>query len=185
MLVSDDEEALAKALFWATQARDPAPWYQHSEMGYNYRMSNICAAIGRGQMRVLEDRVRARREVFRRYQEAFRDIEGVGFMPDAGYGRCNRWLTVMTVDPVVTGIRPLDIISALERENIEARPVWKPMHLQPLFKGCRYFEHEDRVSVSDRLFETGVCLPSGSNLTAEEQSRVIGILRNLFWSKRR
>lgn len=178
MLVSADEEALQKALFWATQARDPAPWYQHSEMGYNYRMSNIVAAIGRGQLRVLDERVQAHRAVFQRYQKALGDIPGVGFMPEASYGRCNRWLTVMTLDPEVCKVEPMQIIEALAAENIESRPVWKPMHLQPLFAGCKYFTHGDGESIADKLFATGVCLPSGSSMTAEEQQRVIEVVRN-------
>ena len=180
MLVSEDEEALKKALFWATQARDEAPWYQHSEMGYNYRMSNIAAGIGRGQLRVLDERVQARREVFQRYEEGLGDLAGVEFMPEASFGRANRWLTVMTLDPVVCPAASMDIIRALEVENIESRPVWKPMHLQPLFAGCRYFTHGEEESVSDRLFQQGVCLPSGSSLTEEEQERVIRCVRGLL-----
>ena len=180
MLVSEDEEALKKALFWATQARDEAPWYQHSEMGYNYRMSNIAAGIGRGQLRVLDERVQARREVFQRYEEGLGDLAGVEFMPEASFGRANRWLTVMTLDPAVCSAAPMDIIQALEAENIESRPVWKPMHLQPLFAGCRYFIHGEEESVSDRLFQQGVCLPSGSSLTEEEQERVIRCVRGLL-----
>jgi pyridoxal phosphate-dependent aminotransferase EpsN len=176
MLLSDDKEALEKALFWATQARDPAPWYQHSEMGFNYRMSNVVAGIGRGQIKVLDERVKARRAVFERYQKAISDVAGVGFMPEASYGLCNRWLTVMTLDPAVTSVKPMDIMNALADENIESRPVWKPMHLQPLFAGCKYFTHEDSESVGDRLFASGVCLPSGSSLTVEEQQRVIEVI---------
>jgi len=178
MLLSDDTEALEKALFWATQARDKAPWYQHSEMGYNYRISNIVAAIGRGQLTVLDERVKARREVFQRYKEALGDIPGVGFMPEASYGQANRWLTVMTLDPAQTTVTPMQIIEALEEENIEARPVWKPMHLQPLFAGCMYFIHEDDVSISDQLFARGVCLPSGSNLSLDDQQRVIQVIKH-------
>lgn len=177
MLLSDDTEALEKALFWATQARDKAPWYQHSEMGYNYRISNIVAAIGRGQLTVLDERVKARREVFQRYKEALGDIPGVGFMPEASYGQANRWLTVMTLDSNYTSITPMQIIKTLEAENIEARPVWKPMHLQPLFAGCMYFTHEEGISISDQLFNSGVCLPSGSSLSIDDQQRVIQIIR--------
>ena len=176
MLVGADEEALKKALFWATQARDPAPWYQHSEMGYNYRMSNIVAAIGRGQLQVIDERVDAHRAVFERYQEALGDIPGVRFMPEASYGRCNRWLTVMTLDPEICKVQPMQIINALTAENIESRPVWKPMHLQPLFAGCKYFTHGDGESIADRLFATGVCLPSGSSMTEGEQQRVIEVV---------
>lgn len=180
MLVSDDEEALKKALFWATQARDPAPWYQHSEIGYNYRMSNIVAAIGRGQLEVLDERVKAHRAVFERYQEALGDIPGIGFMPEASFGKSNRWLTVMTMDPSVCKVKPLQVIEALADENIESRPVWKPMHLQPLFAGCKYFTHGDKESIADRLFESGLCLPSGSSMTEEEQQRVIRVVRGVL-----
>jgi len=177
MLLSDDEEAIAKARFWATQARDKALWYQHSEMGYNYRMSNILAGIGRGQLRVLEERVEARRRVFLRYQEMLGDIEGVSFMPEASFGRCNRWLTVMVLDREKVGVSPVELVCRLEEENIEARPVWKPMHLQPLFADCMYFTHEEGISISDQLFNSGVCLPSGSSLSIDDQQRVIQIIR--------
>jgi len=180
MLLSDDVEALEKALFWATQARDPAPWYHHSEMGYNYRMSNIVAGIGRGQLTVLDDRVKARREVFEHYKKALGDIPGVGFMPEANYGQANRWLTVMTLESTQTSTTPMQIIEALEAENIESRPVWKPMHLQPLFAGCKYFTHGDKESIADRLFESGLCLPSGSSMTEEEQQRVIRVVRGVL-----
>jgi pyridoxal phosphate-dependent aminotransferase EpsN len=177
MLVSDDAEALEKALFWAIQARDPAPWYQHTEMGFNYRMSNIVAAIGRGQLKVLDQRVQARREIFRRYEAALSGIEGISFMPEMASGRANRWLTVMLVDPVVCGVGVMEIIKALESENIESRPVWKPMHRQPLFAGCQYFTHGEEESVSDRLFEQGICLPSGSSLSQADQERVIRTIK--------
>lgn len=180
MLVSDDEEAMAKALFWATQARDPAPWYQHSELGYNYRMSNIVAAIGRAQLQVLSQRVEARQAVFARYQQALADLPGLELMPEAVAGQCNRWLTVMTIDPTLTGVGPRQVIEALEAENIESRPVWKPMHLQPLFAGARYFTHYEEESLVDGLFNNGVCLPSGSAMTAEEQFRVIEVLKQLW-----
>jgi pyridoxal phosphate-dependent aminotransferase EpsN len=173
MLVSDNEEALKKALYWATQARDPAPGYQHSEMGYNYRMSNILAAIGRGQIRVLDQRVEARHRVFQRYCNALSSIAGVSFIPECPADRCNRWLTVMTLDPERCSIKPMDMVKKLEQQNIEARPVWKPMHLQPLFKGYTYFTHADSFSISDQLYHTGICLPSGSNMTTDEQDRVI------------
>ncbi len=177
MLLSDDVEALDKALFWATQARDLAPWYQHSEMGYNYRMSNIVAGIGRGQIRVLDDRVAARRAIFERYREELGNIPGVDFMPEAPFGRFNRWLTVATLDPDIVSVKPMDIINTLAEENIESRPVWKPMHLQPLFAGCKYFTHGEKESISDKLFKHGICLPSGSNMSEEELNRVIDCLR--------
>lgn len=180
MLVSDDLDALAKARFWATQARDSAPWYQHSEMGYNYRLSNVLAAIGRGQLKVLDERIKARRLVFDRYCKALGEIDGIGFMPEASYGQANRWLTVMTVDKEKLGLAPMDIINVLEAHNIESRPVWKPMHLQPIFAGCKYYTHGEGVSISDELFACGVCLPSGSAMTEEEQERVIDVLRNVL-----
>ena len=176
-LVSDDLEALEKARFWATQARDPAPYYQHTEMGYNYRMSNILAGIGRAQLEVLEQRVEARRTIFQRYYEALRDIKGVDFMPEPSYGRANRWLTLMTLDPEECKVAPDQVIKALEAENIESRRVWKPMHLQPLFKDNLYYTHANDKSVCDWYFYNGVCLPSGSSLSMEEQHRVVDCVK--------
>ncbi len=173
MLVSDDLDAIEKCRFWATQARDPARHYQHSEMGYNYRLSNLLAAVGRGQLRVLDERVTACRRVFDRYYQALSDINGLTFMPEIPHGRSTRWLTTLTLNPARCTVTPNQILDALEDENIEARPVWKPLHLQPLFQGNPYYPHTPSESVSDRLFEQGVCLPSGSNLTEAEQERVI------------
>ncbi|MED4123436.1 aminotransferase class I/II-fold pyridoxal phosphate-dependent enzyme [Halalkalibacterium halodurans] len=179
MLVSDDEGLINRARFLSTQARDPAVHYQHTYMGYNYRMSNILAGIGRGQLKVLNNRVEARREVFSRYFKALSDIDGIKFMPEAIFGMSNRWLTALTVDQKKLGFTRSDIIHGLEVENIEARPVWKPLHLQPLFKGSKYFLHKGK-DVSKELFQSGLCLPSGSNLTEEDQSRVIKILKKLI-----
>lgn len=181
MLVSDDEEALEKALFWATQSRDPAPWYQHSEMGYNYRLSNVVAGIGRAQLEVLDSRVEAKRAIFERYKQALGDLPGAGFMPEAASGRSNRWLTVMLLSPPLAGVEPMQIIEALEAENIEARPVWKPMHLQPLFAGCTYFTHHPDTSAADGIFNNGLCLPSGTQMTVEEQQRVISCITDCWW----
>ncbi|WP_416826516.1 DegT/DnrJ/EryC1/StrS family aminotransferase [Ectobacillus polymachus] len=183
MLVSDDEEALEKARFWATQSREQTKHYEHKEIGYNYRLSNISAGIGRAQVRVLEDRVNARRQVFHHYFDALSDYKGVTFMPEAPFGRSTRWLTAMTVDEEVTGVSLNDVFDKFEKENIEARPVWKPMHLQPLFKGYRYYSHQPNESVSNRLFNKGICLPSGSNLSIDEQSRVINCMKNFLNSK--
>lgn len=177
MIVSNDLKSLEKARFWATQAKDPARHYEHSEYGYNYRLSNILAGIGRGQLENLEDRVQARRAVFQRYYEALSVIEGIEFMPEANYGRSNRWLTALTIDPIKCGVSAYQVIDYLAQKNIEARPVWKPLHLQPLFKGCAYYAHNLYESVSDRLFEIGLCLPSGSNLTVNDQSRVIDCIK--------
>lgn len=176
-LVSDDVEALEKARFWATQARDPASYYQHTEMGYNYRMSNILAGIGRAQLEVLDQRVEARRTIFKRYYEALHDIKGVDFMPEPSYGRANRWLTVMTLNPQECKVAPDQVIKALEAENIESRRVWKPMHLQPLFKDNLYYTHANDQSVCDWYFYNGVCLPSGSSLSMEEQHRVVDCVK--------
>lgn len=173
MLVSDDLKALEKARFWATQSRDPARHYQHSEVGYNYRLSNVLAGIGRGQLLVLEDRVNARRTIFNRYQKELSGIDGLDFMPEARYGRANRWLTALTVDPDRCGVTAVQIMDALADLNIEARPVWKPLHLQPLFKDSAYYPYELNKSVSDELFIKGICLPSGSNMTEDDQLRVI------------
>lgn len=176
MLVSRDESLIKKARFWATQSRDPAPHYQHSEIGYNYRLSNILAAIGRGQLRVLVERVEARRRVFGRYEQALRDLPGLGFMPEADYGRCTRWLSCITIDPKAAPADSEKVRLALEKDNIEARPVWKPMHAQPIFAGTRCFGG----AVSERLFNQGLCLPSGSSLTSTEQDRVISVVRKCF-----
>ncbi len=173
MLVSHDGELVEKARFLASQARDPAPHYEHSTIGYNYRMSNLLAAIGRGQLRVLEDRIAARRRNFDCYNQALGELPGVEFMPEAPYGRSNRWLTCLTLDASAFGATREDVRLALEEENIEARPVWKPMHLQPVFSGCRV----RGGTVADDIFERGLCLPSGSNLTDEDRARVIEIVR--------
>ena len=177
MLISNDLEALEKARFWATQARDSARHYQHSEVGYNYRLSNVLAGIGRGQLQVLNDRIDARRCVFERYYTALSGVKGIEFMPEASYGHSTRWLTALTVNPDLCNVSARQIIDALEDKNIEARPVWKPMHLQPLFKECDYYSFSENVSISDKLFENGLCLPSGSNLSEEDQNRVIKCIK--------
>lgn len=173
MLVSNDTEALEKARFLATQARDPAPHYQHSQIGYNYRMSNILAGVGRGQLEVLEDRVRARRSIFNRYYEELSHIPGFCFMPELENTRSNRWLTTMLIDEKESGITIEKLLTDLAEENIEARPTWKPLHIQPLFKKNKFYFHQKDKDVSKKLFENGICLPSGSNMTDEDQRRVI------------
>lgn len=178
MLVSDDVETIEKARFWSTQAKEPARHYQHEEMGYNYRLSNVLAAIGRGQLRVLEERIEARRGIYKRYEQVLGSLPGISFMPEPATGRSTRWLTVLTLNPADTTLSAAQLIDALGKENIEARPVWKPMHLQPLFEQCQYYPHQPDESVSDRLFAQGVCLPSGSSLTTEQQERVIGVITN-------
>ncbi|MHB1046999.1 MAG: DegT/DnrJ/EryC1/StrS family aminotransferase [Thermoanaerobaculia bacterium] len=175
MLLSSDEGLIRQARFLATQARDPAPHYEHSELGFNYRMSNVLAAIGRGQLRTLAERVAARRANFDAYHEALGDLPGIEFMPEAQWGRSNRWLTCLTIDPGPFGADREDVRLALEAENIESRPVWKPMHLQPFFASCRAVGG----SVSAGIFERGLCLPSGSSLSPEDRTRVIEVVTEM------
>jgi pyridoxal phosphate-dependent aminotransferase EpsN len=173
MLVSPDEDLVRHALKLATQAREPVPHYEHEEIGYNYRMSNVLAAIGRGQLRVLEQRVAARRRNFEFYRQALGDLPGLEFMPEAPWGVHSRWLTTLTIDPSDFGADRETIRLALEDENIEARPVWKPMHRQPIFKD---FERLGGA-VAEDLFERGLCLPSSSSITPEELERVAYAVR--------
>lgn len=178
MIISNDVEALKKARFLATQARDPAPHYQHSEMGFNYRMSNILAGIGRAQLEILEERVDARRLIFERYYKELSPIPGIQFMPELENTRSNRWLTTLTINEDEAGVSVKSVIESMAEENIEARPVWKPLHMQPLFEGNRYYPHSENENISEQLFMTGICLPSGSNMTIDEQMRVINCFKN-------
>ncbi|GGD28574.1 DegT/DnrJ/EryC1/StrS family aminotransferase [Pontibacillus salipaludis] len=173
MLVSNDKERVQKARFWATQSRDKARHYQHSELGFNYRMSNVVAGVGRGQLKVLDERVEKKKYIFETYKKELGDLEGVNFMPVNDWDEPNFWLSAMTL----TGdVRPVDVMDALEEENIESRPVWKPMHMQP------YFEEYDFVGdgVAERLFEIGVCLPSDTKMTAVDLNRVIEIIKRVW-----
>jgi dTDP-4-amino-4,6-dideoxygalactose transaminase len=167
-----------RARFLATQARDPAPHYEHSHIGYNYRLSNVLAAIGCGQLKTLTERVTTRRGIFNRYVEGLGDLPGIKFMPEAPYGRSNRWLTCLTINPGLFGADRESVRLALEAEDIEARPVWKPMHMQPVFAGTRMFGG----AVSEGLFRDGLCLPSGSSLRSDDQDRVISTVRRSFRS---
>jgi dTDP-4-amino-4,6-dideoxygalactose transaminase len=169
MLVSEDEELVGRARKLSTQAREPHPHYEHEELGYNYRLSNVLAGIGLGQLEVLEERVRARRRNFEFYARELGGLPGISFMPEAGWGRHSRWLTCLTIDAEELGLTPEELRLALEAEEIESRPVWKPMHLQPVFAGFESVGGE----VAEDLFERGLCLPSGSNLTMEELERVV------------
>lgn len=175
MLLGREGRSIDRARFLATQARDPATHYQHSQVGYNYRLSNILAAIGRGQLRVLSDRVAARRRVHEFYRAALGHLPGLGFMPWAPSGRPNYWLTCIVIEPEVFGATREDVRLALEAADIEARPLWKPLHLQPVFSGCRACGG----GVAERLFERGLCLPSGSNLTAADLGRIAEIVRGV------
>jgi dTDP-4-amino-4,6-dideoxygalactose transaminase len=177
-LVSKNKNYIDQARFLATQARDNAPHYQHSQIGYNYRMSNIVAGIGRGQMEVLDERVSQRRANNQRYREFFKDIDGVTFQsePNADF-YSNYWLTTILIDPAQTGgISREDVRLTLDLENIESRPLWKPMHMQPVYEGAKFFGS----GVCEQLFEQGLCLPSGSNLTEEDFERIFIALGKIF-----
>jgi dTDP-4-amino-4,6-dideoxygalactose transaminase len=174
MLVSDNEERIAKVRFWATQARDPARHYQHTELGYNYRMSNIVAGIGRGQLKVLDNRVQQKRRIFEFYRQELAGLDGLEFMPIHSWNEPNYWLSCI----LLTGrVRPLQVLEALEADNIEARPLWKPMQLQP-FHGKYQFIGTGRCA---KLFEDGLCLPSDTKMTPEDMARVVRIIKRL-WS---
>lgn len=207
MLASDDEELIETARFLSQQARDPAPHYEHSQLGYNYRMSNILAAIGRGQLRALDERVEAKRRIFKYYRNALGALAGIEFMPEASYGQCSRWLTVVQITPEELGVDRETLRLALEAENIESRPVWKPMHLQPVFdvgsfqdishKGgelslsknvsplssSQLVRYKARVAggkVSEELFAKGLCLPSGTQMSEEDLDRVLAVLKRVI-----
>jgi dTDP-4-amino-4,6-dideoxygalactose transaminase len=173
MLVSDNEERIAKVRFWATQSRDKARHYQHSELGYNYRMSNVVAGIGRGQLKVLDQRVAKKRYIFDYYKRELGKLDGVEFMPSNDWNEPNYWLSTM----ILTGnVRPIEVIDALENENIESRPVWKPMHLQPFFESYDFVG----TNIAESLFNNGVCLPSDTKMTDEDLNRIVKIIKGLW-----
>jgi len=178
MLVSDNKEKIEKVKFWVTQAREKARHYEHKEIGYNYRLSNICAGIGRGQLKVLDKRIEKKTKIYEIYKKAFKDIPEITMQPVLENSKPNYWLSAMQIDEK-SKVSPLDIIEALEKENIEARPVWKPMHMQPVFGKYDFIKVADE-DVSKKLFERGVCLPSDTKMTDEEQIRVINIIKDLF-----
>lgn len=180
MLVSDNENYIQQARFLSTQARDTAPHYQHSQIGYNYRLSNLLAAVGRGQLQRLDGKVSRKREINRYYRRALDELPGLDFMDEAPYGMSNCWLTVVLVNPERFGADREEIRLALEDQNIESRPVWKPMHLQPVFRGCRI--HGGKVS--EDLFQRGLCLPSGTQMTEEDLERVIKVIKSCHHSAR-
>jgi dTDP-4-amino-4,6-dideoxygalactose transaminase len=203
MLASDDEAFIEQARFLSQQARDPAPHYEHSQIGYNYRMSNIVAAIGLGQLQILDERVEQKRRIFGYYKDVLSSLPGIDFMPEAAYARSTRWLTVILINPDEFGAGRESVRLALEAENIESRPIWKPMHLQPVFKteksgvktevGTKRQESPNRANppgeryearvvggtVSEYLFERGLCLPSGTQMTEADLERIVRIIRNL------
>jgi len=173
MLVSNNEEKVEKVRFWATQSRDQARHYQHSELGFNYRMSNVVAGIGRGQLKVLDQRVEKKKYIFDFYKRELGELEGVEFMPVNEWDEPNYWLNSMTLSGRV---RPIDFMEALEKENIESRPIWKPMHLQPFFEKCDIVG----TDVSEQLFENGVCLPSDTKMMDNDLERVVKVIKGLW-----
>jgi len=177
MLVSNDEEKIVKARYWATQAREPVRHYEHRDLGYNYRMSNVSAGIGRGQLKVLDERVEKKKYIFSYYKEHLSDLEGLEMMPVQDYDEPNCWLTCI----ILSGkVKPIDVIEALETENIESRPIWKPMHLQPYYTDSDFIALQEHGSVSENIFTRGVCLSSDTKLTDEDLNRVVGVIRGLW-----
>ncbi len=181
MLVGNDTQRLKTVLKWITQSREPAKWYQHEELGYNYRMSNICAGIGRGQMHALEDHVQQKTDIYNKYKTAFEKLP-ITMQPYPEYTKPNHWLSAATIDKTAD-ISPFDIMDVLEKENVETRPIWKPMHMQPFYKDCDYFEHvQGEQSVCEDIFNRGICLPSDfyPQMTSEEHDEIIKIIKGGF-----
>jgi len=183
MLLSNNEEQIQKAKFWATQARDSAPYYQHSEIGYNYRLSNISAGIGRGQLLCLKERVAQKKAIFNNYCKGFSDINAIKMMYSPQHCDSTYWLSVMTVCEK-SSVKPSDIIDKLGKMNIEARHIWKPMHLQPVFKDAMFFSSFDgktKESFAESFFNNGVCLPSATTMTSSEQQLIIDAVKDMFY----
>jgi pyridoxal phosphate-dependent aminotransferase EpsN len=179
MILSQNEKYTKKAKFLASQAREPELHYEHKQLGYNYRLSNLLAAVGLGQLVHLNSFIKKRRKIFDNYEKSLSQFEGVSFMKEPSYSHSNRWLTTLTFDKKKCRITPNKIINYLQKENIESRPVWKPMHLQPLFKGCKYLTIDDKDFSKD-LFLNGLCLPSGVSLVKKDQNRIIDIISSLL-----
>jgi dTDP-4-amino-4,6-dideoxygalactose transaminase len=186
MLVSDNFELIQRAKFLSTQAKLDKPYYYHDTIGYNYRMSNILAGIGRGQLKVLDTRVNARRKIFDNYKTGLANITALDWMPESSQSYSTHWLSTCTINPNKTHLTPQKIIDYLAENNIEARRTWNPMHQQPVFKDCMYFKHTEtssdikEISVSDYLFDYGLCLPSSSSLTSQQQQKIIAVISNIF-----
>jgi len=177
MLVSNDEEKIAKARYWATQSREPFRHYEHRELGYNYRMSNVCAGIGRGQLKVLAERIAKKKYIFEYYRQHLSDLDGLDMMPIQDYDEPNHWLSCVLLSGTV---RPIDIIESLEAEGIESRPIWKPMHMQPYYRDCDFITLGEQGSVSEDIFVRGVCLPSDTKMTDGDLARVVEVIRGLW-----
>ena len=173
MLVSNDENILEKVKFWATQAKDPARHYEHSELGYNYRMDNVVAGIGRGQLLILEERVEKKKYIFNYYKKHLQDIKEIAFMPELEYNDMNYWLSSILLDG---SIKPIDLLLKLEENNIESRPLWKPMHLQPYYMDFDFIGE----GVSEQLFKNGLCLPSDTNMNDEDLDKVIQVIKGMW-----
>ena len=176
MLVSESQKYIEKSRFLATQARDDAPHYEHSEIGYNYRMSNIVAGIGRGQLKVLPQRIKQKQAINQFYQDIFSEVDGVNFQPQLPQTISNKWLSAITIDPAITGISREELRLAFAKDNIEARPLWKPMHLQPIYKDAPNY----LSGISEKLFNEGLCLPSDTNMNEDDFSRIHKVLKSLF-----
>ncbi len=180
MLVSNDSQAIEKCRFWSTQAREKAIHYEHKEVGYNYRLSNVLAGIGMGQYEQIEQKIAKKKAIYDTYSKAFKDIQEISMFPVPDWSQPNYWFTVLLINQT-SSILPVSIINALEDKNIESRPVWQPMHMQPVFSKCMFYSHTSgRTSIAEDLFRWGVCIPSGTSLTETEQDKVITIIRNQF-----
>ena len=179
MLVSNNKERIQKVRFWSTQSREPARHYEHKEIGYNYRMSNICAGIGRGQLKVLDDRIAKKTKIYETYKRAFKEIPEIKMQPYLENSKPNHWLSTIILNEK-SKIKPIDIIEKLDQENIETRPIWKPMHMQPVFAEYDFIKIAEGKSVAQDIFERGLCLPSDTKMTEEEQARVIENVKELF-----
>lgn len=179
MLLSDNKERIEKVRFWSTQSREKARHYQHKELGYNYRMSNIAAGIGRGQLEVLDKRVEKKRNIYNTYKKGFENISEISMMPELTDSVPNHWLSCITIAEN-SKIKPIDIMEALEKENIETRPIWKPMHLQPYYKNCDFIALTPGVSISENIFSRGICLPSDTKMTDDIQKEIIELIKKMF-----
>ena len=180
MLVSNNDERIKKVRFWITQSRDKARYYEHSEIGYNYRMSNVVAGIGRGQLKVLSKRIAEKTNIYETYKNAFKDIKEISMIPVPENTNPNHWLSVITLEKNCK-VTPLQIIETLEKDNIESRPIWKPMHMQPVFKKYDFIKiNESEISVGEDIFNRGVCLPSDTKNTKQDMERIVNIIKKLF-----
>lgn len=180
MAVSDDQKLIDKIRFWSTQSKEKKLYYEHKELGYNYRMSNVVAGIGRGQMKVINKRVQQKHAIYNYYKKHFKDIDEIEMMPVCDYGKPNYWLSCITLRRW-SKVEPIDIIKALEKDNIESRPAWRPLHLQPFYEGCDFFtasKHD--ISISEDIFNRGLCLPSDTKMTIDDKNRVVNIIKSLF-----